>query len=55
MEGLVGAGSMPFEGVFPSGPDIAPDSLVQRWLAFLFMAMMGMIGIAYLSAAVLAA
>jgi hypothetical protein len=54
MEGLVGQ-TIPLDNAIADSIDTRNDSLVQRWLAFLFMAMMGMVAFAYLSAEALGA
>ena len=54
MEGLIGQPAL-LESTSIDLADQRNDSLVQRWLAFLFMAMMGMVAFAYLSAEALGA
>jgi hypothetical protein len=54
MEGLIGLPAL-LESPSIDLAERHNDSLVQRWLAFLFMAMMGMVAFAYLSAEALGA
>ena len=52
MEGLLGT-PMTVDTAFIKSSQQREESLVHRWLAVLFMAMMAMVAIAYLSAAAL--
>lgn len=54
MEGLLGT-PMSVDRLTPDSIDRCNDGLIQRWLAFLFMAMLGMVAFAYLSAEALGA